>query len=83
MGYCRATVSNGLADDVGLRYVCKLWRWVREGFLQLAVALRRVVYLLTTDDILGRAGLKDVTKGCSVSLGGFLFVLLKGCVTWN
>ena len=33
------------------------------AFLQLAVDRRRVEYLLTTDDILGNAGLKDVTKG--------------------
>ena len=39
--------------------------------------------LLTTDDILGDTGLKDVDKVCSFSLGGFLFLRLKGCVTWN
>ena len=33
---------------------------------------------MTTDEILGNAGLKDVTKGFPVSLGGFLFLRLKG-----
>ena len=35
-----------------------------------------MVYLLTTGDIFGNAGLKDATKG-SVSLGGFLSLRLK------
>ena len=55
-----------------------------KAFLQLAVAWRRVVYLLTIDDTLGSAlRVEGCDKGCSVSLGGFLFLRLKGCVTWN
>ena len=41
-----------------------------------------MVYLLTIDDILGNAGLKDVTKGVRSVLADF-FLRLKGCVTWN
>ena len=40
-----------------------------------------MVYLLTTDDILGNYSVEGCEKGCSVSLGGFLFLRLKGFVT--
>ena len=42
-----------------------------------------MVYLLTTDDILGNAGLKDVTKGVRSVLADFFFFRLNSCVTWN
>jgi len=39
--------------------------------LQLAVVCWREVYLLTIEDILGNAGLKDVTKGVRSFLADF------------
>ena len=51
--------------------------------ISIWAAAHQPLPLLTTDDILESAGLKDCDKGFSVSPGGFLFLRLKGCVTWN
>ena len=58
---------------------------IREGFFAVGSGLkeRGVLNLLTIEDILGSAGLKDVTKGVRSVLADFLFLRLKGCVTWN
>ena len=39
--------------------------------------------ILVDDRYLKKRRVEGCDKGCSVSLGGFLFLRLKGCVTWN
>ena len=62
-----------------VRYNC----WVREGFFVVGSGLKESGILVDNRGYFRLRRFEGCDKGCSVSLGGFLFLRLKGCVTRN
>jgi len=57
--------------------------WVREGFFAVGSGLKERGVIVDNKRYFRKHRVERCDKGCSVSLGGFLFLRLKGCVTWN